>query len=407
MHRVRRILIKLYYTTRYALCSMLYAKQTYIMDIPLYIHIPFCRKKCNYCDFYSIEYNYGLAKAYIDLIISQIKPYESRGYQFKTVFIGGGTPSVLDRGLLAQLLKNIDFSFAEEVTIEANPESLDIDKLSLIRELGVNRLSIGVQSFDDDTLKFLGRLHSGRQALNAVELAANSGFKNISIDLIFAVPSQRLKSWKDELDLAVKQPIQHISAYSLTYESGTPLYKRLQNKEFKPVSSDTEAGIYGYAIDFLESRGFNQYEISNFAKPGFECKHNLSYWSNSPYIGLGPAAVTYIGGERKKYIGDIYIYIDKLRQNKEEGLFIERESLSVLQKAKETAVLNIRRKQGVDFGEFKENTGFNFLQIYKSDVDKLVDEKVVEFKKNNGSVYGARLTKKGFFLADYVCRQLL
>ncbi|MCD6540010.1 MAG: radical SAM family heme chaperone HemW [Candidatus Omnitrophica bacterium] len=376
-----------------------------LLKIPLYLHIPFCRKKCAYCDFYSVEYSQSLAQSYIKVLINQIE-YFKKEYLFSTVYIGGGTPSVLTEDLLAKLLKSLDLKPTQEVSLEANPESLAERKLKLLLDLGINRLSIGVQSFEDKVLRFLQRAHNSQQAVKAIELAQKKGFKNINIDLIYAVPNKDFKLWKKELKLAVSLPITHISLYSLSYEEGTPLFLKLKNKEFTPLNSEEEAEMYKYALDFLEKKGFYQYEVSNFSKRGYECRHNLSYWANSSYLGLGPSAVSYIKGVRKKYIDDVYEYIAKVRP--ERGVFAGEESLNPLQKAKETAVLNIRRRKGIDFAEFKKATGFDFLEIEdRAFLEELLKRKLVALKRKNSQVYGLRLTKKGFLLADYVARELL
>ncbi|HEC69233.1 MAG TPA: radical SAM family heme chaperone HemW [Candidatus Omnitrophica bacterium] len=376
-----------------------------LLKIPLYLHIPFCRKKCAYCDFYSVDYSQSLAQSYIEVLISQIE-YFKKEYLFSTVYIGGGTPSVLTEDLLARLLKSLDLKPAQEVSLEANPESLTERKLKLLLDLGVNRLSIGVQSFEDKVLRFLQRAHNSQQAVKAIELAQKIGFKNINIDLIYAVPNKDFKLWKRELKLAVDLPITHISLYSLSYEEGAPLFLKLKDKEFTPLNSEEEAEMYKYALDFLEKKGFYQYEVSNFSKRGYVCRHNLSYWANSSYLGLGPSAVSYIKGVRKKYIDDVCEYIIKVRPEK--GVFIEEEDLNPLERAKETAVLNIRRRKGIDFAEFKKDTGFDFLEIEdKAFLEELLRRKLVAFKKKNSQVCGLRLTKKGFLLADYVARELL
>lgn len=378
-----------------------------IEKIALYIHIPFCRKKCAYCDFYSVAYQRDLAKRYIDTLTWQINKFKDEGFTFTTVYIGGGTPSVLDNDLLEKLLKNLNLKDTEEATLEANPESLDKSKLMLLYSAGISRLSIGAQSFDNQALQFLGRIHNREDIFKAVALAKKAGFKNISIDLIYGIPDKGLKFYKTQLTQALHLPIKHLSFYSLTYEEQTPLWVRLQNRAFSAVSSDKEAEIYTYTVKFLKDKRFFRYEVSNFSKKGFECKHNLFYWRNAPYLGIGASAVTYLGGVRKKYLPDVYQYVDKVKKDNQDELFIEKERLSPIKKAKETASLNIRTNKGINFNYFKTYTGFDFLELGKEALGKLIRARLLTYKKRNSRIYGIKLTNKGFLLCDYVCRQLI
>ncbi len=377
------------------------------MDIPLYIHIPFCRKKCFYCDFYSIKYDAELAGEYINSLVFQVKRLKDEGYKFSTVYIGGGTPSVLEPRLFERFLKDLGLSGSSEVTLEANPESLTEQKLKTARNSGVNRLSIGVQSFDDDALNFLGRVHNSAQAVKAVESAYRIGFKNISIDLIYGIPLQRFDLWMKELALAVTLPVKHISFYSLTYEEGTLLSKKLSNKEFLPLSQEEEAKMYRRGVRFLESRGFYRYEISNFSLKGFECKHNLSYWANLPYQGIGAGAVSFTDGVRRKFLPDVRQYTIEVKGDSSRGLFVEEERLSPLRHALETAVLNLRRRGGINFHEFTKDTGVDLLAVRSKEIHNLSKEKMLSVRKQKGRLSGTRLTDRGFLFYDYVCRKLL
>ncbi|MCM8760631.1 MAG: radical SAM family heme chaperone HemW, partial [Candidatus Omnitrophica bacterium] len=223
----------------------------------LYIHIPFCRRKCLYCDFYSIVYDDNLAVSYVDIIVSQLGSIEKK---FSTVYIGGGTPTSLNRRLLERLLKaaRLKCDNETEFTVEANPESIDEEKLKTLLDCGVNRLSIGIQSLDERKLKKLGRIHDAAKAADSVILALRRGFKNISADLIFGLWSETLNSWQKELDEALSLPLKHLSCYSLTYEKNTPLFFALQNKSVEPLEDETVAAMYEYAIERLSLRGFKQ-----------------------------------------------------------------------------------------------------------------------------------------------------
>ena len=250
------------------------------MKYGLYIHIPFCRRKCPYFDFYSIPYNRKPASLYIDILSDQI---EKLNCKIKTVYIGGGTPTVLDIDLLKVFLKRLApiCAASKENTIEANPESLDKDKCALLLREGINRISLGVQSLRDGKLALLGRLHSSHQARQAVLLAKRAGFTNISADCIYGLPGESLTEWKKELTEIVRLPIQHLSCYSLTCEKGTRFYKYR-----KRIGEDIVAQMYKWNLYFLPRNGFTYYEVSNFAKRGYACKHNLVYWENNPYIGF-------------------------------------------------------------------------------------------------------------------------
>lgn len=377
------------------------------MEVPLYLHIPFCKKKCAYCDFYSIEYREKLALEYIKTLVTQLRALKEKGFFFPTIYLGGGTPSLLEEGLLEMLLKELrEERLEQEITLEANPESLNKDKLKFLFKRGVNRLSLGIQSLNEVCLKFLGRLHNKEQALASLFLAKDAGFKNINVDLIYGIPGSNFELFKEELNQIVELPITHLSLYSLSYEEATPLYERLRRGEFKPVSEEEQARMYTWAIRFLEKKGFRHYEVSNFSRKGYFCRHNLSYWENTSYLGLGPSAVSYINGERRKYLPDVFKYIGA-RDIFREELFLERERLSPLKRAEETWVLNLRRRKGINFKKFKERTGFPLWKLKGSTIEKLREEKLLGYKKRGRKIYGLRLTRKGFLFADYVVREFL
>lgn len=374
------------------------------MPSSLYIHIPFCKRRCIYCDFYSTIYDESLAVPYIDSLITQLNKLNGK---FSTIYIGGGTPTALNTALLDKLLRILSGRFENnaEFTIEVNPESFDKDKAKLFLNHGVNRLSIGFQSINDKKLKALGRLHDSKKADEAVSLAGKSGFKNISIDLIFGVWSEDLKSWKAELKEAVKLPVQHISCYSLTYEKGTPLWDALRNGSVKPHNEDLSASMYECAIDALSLYGFKQYEVSNFAKKGYEAKHNLNYWDNNPYVGLGASAASYADGVRSKNISDIREYIRRVEAGK--SVVESSERLSPAESARETAAVKIRTKAGIGFEWFKKKTGFDFMELERKAVKKLIEDDLIHYDKKGDSITGISLKRKGFLFCDTVSSALL
>jgi len=373
------------------------------MKKSLYIHIPFCRKKCPYCDFYSRSYDKSLAKTYIGVLCKQI---EALGNDFSTIYIGGGTPSVLGLPLLKKLLKALSkISIkVEEFTIEVNPESLDKRKLELFRDNGVNRLSVGLQSFSDKKLRKLGRIHNSKKAIEVVQLAKRAGFKDIGIDLIFGVSKETVSEWMAELEQAVSLDIKHISTYCLTYEKNTPLFLQVKKKFIIPLGEGVLAKMYIGAINYLSKKGFKHYEISNFAKPGFESKHNRSYWQGNSYLGLGPSAVSFIGGtladtsKREKNASSVIKYIDKIK--KEESPVSFSETLSKKKQAKELAAIKIRTKEGIDFKWFKARTGYDFLKLEGEALEGLSKHGLLKYRRKKGRIIGVYLNKKGFCFAD-------
>jgi len=370
----------------------------------LYIHIPFCAKKCIYCDFYSISYNEQLARSYVETLVKQIKHLDEKFY---TVYIGGGTPTSLNIALLKKLLKALSGISRDciEFTVEANPESLSEDKIKLLGDFGVNRLSIGVQSLNDKKLKALGRIHNSNRALEAVYLASRNSFINLNIDLIFGVWGETINDWRDELAAAVKLPIKHISCYSLTYERSTPLFKKLKAKIIAQLPDSVCAKMYKLTMDYLPEKKFLQYEISNFAKCGFECKHNLNYWENNSYVGLGVTAASFLNGARTKNISNIEDYIKRVQ--KEKSVVFSREELSAKKSALETAAIKIRTKAGIDFNWFRKKTGFEFTTLEKDALALLIKEKLLKYCIKHKQHNGVSATKKGFLFCDYVSAQLL
>lgn len=370
----------------------------------LYIHIPFCRRKCIYCDFYSAIYDDSIASDYVDIISKEIN---SLGELFDTIYIGGGTPSVLNKDQMNRLFTSIKnhVKTGSEFTVEVNPESTDNDKIRMMLDMGVNRLSIGMQSLMDSKLNRLGRLHDSARAKDAVNIAARCGVKNISIDLIFGVWGEDRKIWEREVEEAVKLPVKHISCYNLTYEKGTPLFSALRNRTILPIEDDEAAGMYEYAIDRLSLAGFKQYEVSNFAIPSYECRHNINYWENNQYIGIGSSAVSYIDGVRSKRISDIKEYIKRSASGK--PLVESSEKLTPVRRAKESASVKIRTREGIDFEWFRGKTGFDFMKLEKKPVEELLEKGLIKYKRQGQTISGICLKRKGFLFCDTVSSTLL
>lgn len=371
----------------------------------LYIHIPFCRRRCLYCDFYSTVYDGSLASSYIDCLCDQIEEIEQPA--FSTIYIGGGTPTVLSEKLLDKLMKSLGRKASEECefTIEANPESLDRSMTDLLLRHGINRLSIGVQSLYDRKLKKLGRVHNSARAVESVITASKLGLHNISIDLIYGVSGESLATWQGDLEEATGLPVKHVSAYSLTYEKGTPLYEALSNKSIEPLEDEIVGCMYELAIDKLSLRGIKQYEVSSFAKEGYKCRHNLNYWENGEYMGLGASAVSYIDGVRAKNIADLAGYVRRYDESK--SLIESSEKLSPIRRAKETAAIKIRTKDGIDFEWFKSKAGYDLRSLEGKVIEDLISRDLIKYLKDGDSIKGIRLKRKGFLFCDSVSSALL
>ena len=358
----------------------------------LYVHIPFCQAKCRYCGFYSEPIKNHDSGRLISAIIAELqKRCQEPFLPVEMVYIGGGSPSCLPED---QLLKLVNYlPKTEEFTIEVNPGQVNRHILNQLRKAGVNRLSIGAQSFNAGELEFLGRLHTVIDITRAVEAAKEAGFDNIGLDLIFAVPESTVESWEKSVEKAIELEVQHISAYSLTYEENTPLQKMVEAGKVKVLDEETDRSMYETAIDKLEKANFKQYEISNFARPGFECKHNLNYWANKSYIGIGPAAGSYWRGERTLNTSDIKKYIEAIEKG--ESIIEESETPNRLQVACETAVLNLRRRTGINLAEFKKQTGYEATELFSEPISKYKEMGLIE--QVDGRLF---LTREGLPIAD-------
>jgi len=358
----------------------------------IYIHIPFCKSKCIYCGFYSKPpAQFDIEK----LLNTEIKELKNSSFAkpVKTLYIGGGSPASVGSDALCSFLSEVVklTGNAEEFTIEINPADVDETFLRTLFDLGINRISIGVQSFNDDELVFLGRRYNAKQVWETIAICKKIGFKNISIDLIFALPGSDLNDWRQTLAKAIEMDVQHISAYSLTYETNTPLEKIKSAGQLKPVDEETDRKMYETTIETLADAGFWHYEISNFAKPGFECQHNLAYWKNDFYVGIGPAACSYIEGLRTENINDIEKYITQ------KDAATETFEITPQEKACQTAVLGLRLIKGFDLAEYKQKTGFDIFEIFKNSIEKNLKLNLLQIKDNR-----LRLTKPALPIADSV-----
>ena len=333
----------------------------------LYIHIPFCIKKCAYCDFNSMSAPDSVKQSYIDALIYEMSEY--KGTAVDTVYIGGGTPTVLDTELLKRVIGNIKSTFVlspdTEFTVEMNPKTADEKKLLMLCRMGVNRLSIGVQSFCDAELAALGRAHNAKDALSAIALAKDAGFCNISIDLMSAIPHQTMESFSKNLEIAIAQEVSHISCYSLILEEGTPLFESVKNGKITLCDEDTEREIYEHAVATLEKNGYKQYEISNFAKDGKESRHNLKYWSMEEYIGIGLSAHSFFGSTRFSNTADISEYIGR-NFGRKKTLLSKKDMMS------EFVFLGLRKTGGISKKDFSDKFGEDIYKIFEKPLEKFI-----------------------------------
>ncbi|MDH7514298.1 MAG: radical SAM family heme chaperone HemW [Bacteroidota bacterium] len=369
----------------------------------IYIHIPFCTRKCAYCDFVSVRPD-GLKSPYLDALVREIRLRSEMfaGSLIHTIYFGGGTPSLLEPSELEYiadaLVRNYRLSSDIEWTIECNPGTIDAGALRAYRDIGFNRLSIGVQSFFDEDLVFLTRMHDGREALEAIEAASTAGFKNIGIDLMFRIPGQPLERWQANLERAVSLRLPHISCYSLTTESRTPLVQWIESGEVMLPSEEEDAHLYTLAYRFLTGRGYQRYEISNFAQPGFECRHNISYWDHEPYGGFGPSAHSYFEGSRSWNTTDVSEYIRLLAAGTLPSQGSETLSSAALRT--EHIFLSLRTR-GIDLDAFQKKFDGDFLEENASTIERLMHAGFIEISERF-----VRLTLRGMLLCDEICSEL-
>ena len=308
----------------------------------IYVHIPFCKTRCKYCDFFSTT-DLEKRAQYVNALLTEWQDRSIEPSTISTIYIGGGTPSTLQLEYLQAIVGKWKVE-GVEVTLEANPGDITQEKAHAWRRMGINRLSIGIQTFDDDLLRLIGRRHTAEQARQAVTIAQEAGFDNISIDLMYALPSQTMEQWQKDVQLALHLGIQHISTYGLIYEDGTALTKLLMDNRLQPVDENLEMRMYDYLVEQLAANGFLHYEVSNFALPGRHSRHNSSYWNDTPYLGLGAAAHSYDGQHRQWNIADLDGYI---RQTLAHQLSPEIEHLSDEDRHTERVMLGLRTSQGV------------------------------------------------------------
>jgi len=366
-----------------------------------YVHIPFCTQICYYCDFSKVFIKNQPVDAYLEHLIQETRSYEIG--KLRTLYIGGGTPTALSAQQLAYLLtelpKVMDLSEVEEFTIEANPGDLDPDKIAVLKDSQVNRVSLGVQTFDNKMLKKIGRSHQEQDIYDNIRHLKQAGFDNISIDLIYALPGQTMDQVKENVAKAIDLNIPHMSLYSLILENHTVFMNRMRRGKLPLPKEELEAEMFEYIIEELEKGGFEHYEISNFSKPGFESRHNLVYWDNAEYYGLGAGASGYVDGIRYKNHGPIRHYLEAVEAGKAR---ITEEYLTLEEKMEEELFLGLRKKTGVSKARFEEKFGVSFDQRYGQVVASLTEQGLLVPDDKQ-----VRMTKRGLFLGDTVAEKFI
>lgn len=366
-------------------------------EIGIYIHIPFCAHKCDYCDFISFANSESKIEEYINKLKEEIIQEKLEQYKITTIYIGGGTPSYIESKDIVDILKLLNKNYAEEITIEVNPGTVTKEKLEDYYNSGINRLSIGLQSTENRILEQISRIHTYEQFLETYNLARSIGFKNINVDLMIGLPNQKITDVNTLLKEVVKLKPEHISVYSLILEEGTVLEKKVANGTLKLPDENLERKMYWKVKNTLEKAGYKHYEISNFAKQGFEAKHNFNCWEQKEYIGVGLAAHSYLNKTRYSNTDELKKYLDNIKEKK-----IVYENQSKEDEQKEYMLLGLRKIEGVNIQNFKNKFAQNPIYLYRVELDKLVKNNLLEIDANY-----IKLTKKGIDLANLVWEEFV
>jgi oxygen-independent coproporphyrinogen-3 oxidase len=368
------------------------------------VHIPFCKRKCNYCDFYSVKWNEEIENGYIQALIQEIKSYSNMKYDVDTVFFGGGTPTVIKPQNLGRIINEIKSIFNvnddAEISLEANPNTLTSENLAIYKEIGINRLSIGVQSLNDEILRSIGRLHNSNEAIESIERAKLYGYENLNVDLMFNIPGQRVTDIEETILKIIQQDVKHISFYSLKLEKGTPLYDMERDNKIVMPDEAVEREMYYKGRELMQENGIMQYEISNFSKPGFECKHNLRYWNQEEYIGLGPSSHSFLNKKRYSNPSDINFYFRDAQQN----IFnrTTQEVLDCVAVEFEYIMLKLRLTDGLDIKKFNEKFNIDFNSKYLTQIKYLVENKLIIYNEEI-----IKLTKFGMDVSNFVFEKFI
>ena len=373
-------------------------------EIGIYIHIPFCKQKCNYCDFISFAKKEEFHKRYIEALINEIQYFLNKNQNIKisTIYIGGGTPSVIESKFIKEIMSQFNIENLKEATIEVNPETITKLKLEDYKKAGINRLSIGLQSTNNELLKEIGRIHNFEEFLNTYNIAKEVGFQNINVDLMIGLPNQTIADIKKSLEEITKLNPNHISVYSLIVEKETKISKMIDEGILKLPDEEMERQMYWYVKNFLELQGFKHYEISNFAKKGYESKHNLDCWNQKEYIGFGIAAHSYIDKVRFSNITNLEKYIDNCKLRKFKDNRIIQETQDIFSEEQEFMLLGLRKIDGISIQSFKNKFSENPIFLFRKELDKLTKQKLIQINSDQ-----IKLTNRGIDVANLVWEEFV
>lgn len=379
-------------------------------EIGIYIHIPFCKKKCEYCDFISYSQKENFVEKYIDALIKSIdyskKNMNMKCYKINTIYIGGGTPSFINSKYIVKILEKIReiFNVSEnaEITIELNPGTVNEEKIIDYKNAGINRVSIGLQAVQDDLLKMLGRIHTYSEFENTYKLIQKAGFKNVNVDLMLGLPNQTIDNIEESVKKIISLNPNHISVYSLIVEEGTPIEKKITSGILSLPEEDLERKMYYKVKELLEKTGYNHYEISNFAKKGFESKHNMNCWNQEEYLGFGLASHSYFENKRYSNIENLDEYIKNIEENNFDKNIIVHEIQSEEAKKKEYMLLGLRKIEGVSISKFEQKFRIHPLFYFRFEISKLEEEGLIEVDLDN-----IKLTQKGLDFANLVWEEFV
>lgn len=371
-------------------------------EIALYIHIPFCKQKCLYCDFPSFANSEGLMEGYIEALCIEMGNIGNK--KISTMFIGGGTPTYLNLECLKKLIKSLEkLNLSEDIefTIEGNPGTFTREKLELLKVMGVNRLSIGLQAVQDELLKKLGRIHDYNSFLSSYNMARSMDFNNINIDLMFGLPGQTIKMWKHTLETVVKLNPEHLSCYSLILEEGTPFFNLYRERDLP--NEDIVSEMYSITKQFLSEKGYFQYEISNFSKQGLECKHNLTYWNLKNYIGIGSGAHSYYEGIRYRNEVNVQKYVEAILKNG--SAVVESYNNTLEDNIEEFIFLGLRKSDGISIKEFEDRFEKDIFFIYGNVIKKYVDEHMIIIEKDRLYLSPRGIEISNYILSDFIIKE--
>ena len=373
-------------------------------EIGIYVHIPFCKRKCDYCDFISFSNKDSKIQEYIEAVKKEIELQKIKS-EITTIYVGGGTPSYIESKYIKEIIEEIkkkNVSNDAEITIEINPGTVTLEKLRDYKESGINRLSIGLQTTQNELLKQIGRIHDFEQFIETYKMARKEGFKNINVDLMLGLPNQRIKDLKDSLEKVIELQPEHISVYSLIVEEGTPICNKIEKGDLELPEEELERNMYWYVKNTLELNGYKHYEISNFARKGYESKHNLNCWNQKEYVGIGLAAHSYRDITRYSNTEQMGEYIRNVKNQNLERNRIIHEIQKEDDTKKEYMILGLRQIDGIKISKFKEKFGDNPIYLFRNELKKLSDENLIYVDEDN-----IKLTNKGIDFANLVWEEFV